>query len=94
MPPGGWPICKELGRLTLELTGDAALAQAVAGANTAREALEILTAARARPWWPGGRLMLAALRELCRARARSSTAVVLDFDGAPLGGESRREAAA
>ena len=31
---------KELGRWTLDLTGDAALAQAVAGANTARQTLD------------------------------------------------------
>ena len=61
---------KELGRWTLDLTGDAALAQAVAGANTARQTLELLTAAGAGEVVAGvGDRMLAALRELCRAGA-------------------------
>ena len=75
---------KELGRLTLSLTGNAALAQAVAGANTARQTLEILTAAGA-----GGVVaqvgvrMLAALRDYA-GPGPQLRAVVLDFDGVTL----------
>jgi cobalt-precorrin-5B (C1)-methyltransferase len=85
---------KELGRLTLYLTGNAALAQAVAGANTARQALEILTEAGA-----GGVIaqvgakMLAALREYAGPGPKLG-AVVFDFDGSPLWrGENPGEAA-
>ena len=74
---------KELGRWTLNLTGDVALAQAVAGANTARQALEILTGAGA-----GGVVaqvgarMLAALQDHAGPGPKLD-AVVLDFDGSP-----------
>jgi cobalt-precorrin-5B (C1)-methyltransferase len=84
-----------LGRWTLELAGDAALAQAVAGANTARQALEILTGARsggvvARV----GELMLAALRDYAGPAPKLGV-MVFDFDGAPLWrGESLGEMAA
>ncbi len=84
----------ELGRWTLNLTGNVALAQAVAGANTARQALELLTAARAGGVVAqvGGR-MLAALREYAGPWPRLG-AVVLDFDGSPCWqGESPGEAA-
>ena len=75
---------KELGRWTLDLTGDAALAQAVAGANTARQALELLTAAGAgRVVAQVGVEMLAALREYAGGRAEAGP-VILDFAGQPL----------
>jgi cobalt-precorrin-5B (C1)-methyltransferase len=73
----------ELGRWTLDLTGNTSLAQAVAKANTARQALELLTAARA-----GGVVaqvgarMLAALRDYAGPGPKLN-AVVLDFDGSP-----------
>lgn len=74
---------KELGRLTLELTGDAALAQAVAGANTARQTLELLTAAGAEQVVARvGAGMLAALRDYAGPGPKLN-AVVLDFDGSP-----------
>jgi len=86
---------KELGRRTRELTGDATLAGAVAGANTARQALEILSAAGA-----GGVVaqvgagMLAALRDYA-GPGPGLTAVMFDFDGSPLWrGESPGEAGA
>jgi cobalt-precorrin-5B (C1)-methyltransferase len=84
-----------LGRLTLDLTGDAGLAQAVAGANTARQALSILTGARAGVVVARvGEQMLAALRDYA-GPAPGMGAVVLDFDGSLLWrGESRGEAAA
>jgi cobalt-precorrin-5B (C1)-methyltransferase len=74
---------KELGRGTLDLTGDAGLAQAVAGANTARQALELLTVAGAESVVAqvGGR-MLAALRDYAGPGPKLN-AVVLDFDGSP-----------
>jgi cobalt-precorrin-5B (C1)-methyltransferase len=85
---------RELGRWTQNLTGDAALAQAVAGANTARQALELLTAAGA-----GGVVaqvgdrMLAALRNYA-GPGPELEAVVLDFDGSPRWrGESPGEVA-
>ena len=83
---------KELGRWTLDLTGDAALAQAVAGANTARQTLELLTAAGAgERSGPGGRPDAGGLAGLCRAGAEL-TAVMLDFAGQPLWrGESQGE---
>ncbi|MGA8571133.1 MAG: cobalt-precorrin-5B (C(1))-methyltransferase [Desulfobaccales bacterium] len=75
---------KELGRWTLDLTGEELLAQAVGRANTARQALQILAEAR------GGQVvgrvgarMLAALRDYA-GPAPQLTAVVLDFDGAIL----------
>lgn len=75
---------KELGRWTLDLTKDALLAQAVARGNTARQALEILTEARAgRVVSQVGTRMLAALRDYAGPAPRL-TALVLDFDGAPL----------
>ncbi|MFA5111945.1 MAG: cobalt-precorrin-5B (C(1))-methyltransferase CbiD, partial [Desulfobaccales bacterium] len=74
---------KELGRLTLELTGDAALAQAVAGANTARQTLELLTAAGVEEVVAQvGAGMLAALRDYAGPGPQLN-AVVLDFDGSP-----------
>jgi cobalt-precorrin-5B (C1)-methyltransferase len=86
---------QELGRWTLDLTGDAVLAQAVAGANTARQALELLTAAGA-----GGVVaqvgarMLAALRNYAGPGTKLK-AVGFDFAGAPLWrGESPGEVAA
>jgi cobalt-precorrin-5B (C1)-methyltransferase len=86
---------KELGRWTLDLTGDAALAAAVAGANTARQALEILTGARAgQVVAQVGAGMLAALRGYAGPKPQLG-AVVLDFDGSPLWqGQSPGEAAA
>jgi cobalt-precorrin-5B (C1)-methyltransferase len=75
---------KALGRWSLDRTGDAALAQAVAGANTARQALELLTAAGA-----GGVVaqvgakMLTALRKYAGPGPELG-AVMLDFDGSPL----------
>ena len=75
---------KELGRWTLDLTGDAALAQAVAGANTARQALELLTAAGAgRVVAQVGARMLAALRDYA-GPGPGLAAVILDFAGQPL----------
>jgi cobalt-precorrin-5B (C1)-methyltransferase len=75
---------KELGRWTQDLTGNALLAQAVARANTARQALEILSEA------PAGQVvarvgerMLAALRDYA-GLALQLTVVILDFDGVIL----------
>jgi cobalt-precorrin-5B (C1)-methyltransferase len=85
---------RELGRLTLDLTGDAALAADVAGANTARQALGLLTGARAgRVVEQVGARMLAALRSYAGPRPRLG-AVVLDFDGSPLWRGESLEAAA
>jgi cobalt-precorrin-5B (C1)-methyltransferase len=86
---------KELGRWTLDRTGDAALAQAVAGANTARQALELLTGAGAgQVVEQVGDRMLAALRNYAGPGPKVK-AVVLDFDGALLWrGASAGEAAA
>jgi len=85
---------QELGRWTRDLTGDAALAQAVTGANTARQALEILTRAGA-----GGvvamvgKRMLAALRDY-GGPGPALDVLIFDFDGSPLWrGESPKEAA-
>jgi cobalt-precorrin-5B (C1)-methyltransferase len=73
-----------LGRLTLDLTGDAALAREVAGANTARQALALLSAAQAGDVVDRvGEQMLAALREYAGPRPRLD-AVILDFAGQPL----------
>jgi cobalt-precorrin-5B (C1)-methyltransferase len=85
---------KELGRWTLNLTGDALLAQAVAIANTARQALEILNQARAgQVVAQVGERMLAALRDYA-GPGPQLTVVVLDFDGATLWrGESNGVAA-
>ena len=75
---------KELGRWTLDLTGDAALAQAVAGANTARQTLELLSAAGARGVVAQvGAKMLAALREYAGPRPQL-TAIILGFAGQQL----------
>jgi cobalt-precorrin-5B (C1)-methyltransferase len=75
---------KELGRWTLNLTGDALLAQSVARSNTARQALEILTEARAgQVVAQVGARMLAALRDYAGLGPKI-TAVVLDFDGMTL----------
>ncbi len=84
----------KLGRLTLDLTGDAQLAQAVARANTARQALTILTAAQSgHVVAQVGERMLAALRDFAGSGPRL-TAIVLDFDGTTLWqGESVGEAA-
>jgi len=85
---------KELGRWTLNLTGDALLAQAVARANTARQALEILNQAGAgQVVAQVGERMLAALRDYT-GPSPQLTVVVLDFDGATLWrGESNGVAA-
>jgi hypothetical protein len=70
--------------LTLDLTGNATLAQAVAGANTARQTLELLTTAGAgQVVAQVGAGMLAALREYAGSGPQLN-AVVLDFDGATL----------
>ena len=75
---------KALGRWTLELTGDAALAQAVAGANTARQTLELLSAAGAdRVVARVGDRMLAALRDYAGPGPRLA-AIILDFAGQQL----------
>jgi cobalt-precorrin-5B (C1)-methyltransferase len=75
---------KALGRWTLELTGDAALAQAVAGANTARQVLEILTgASAARVVARVGDRMLAALRDYAGPGPQLA-AIILDFAGQQL----------
>jgi cobalt-precorrin-5B (C1)-methyltransferase len=81
---------KELGRLTKELTGDGRLAQEVARANTARQALEILSGARAdRVAAAVGERMLAELRTHA-GPGPELAAVILDFAGEPLWqGESK-----
>ena len=83
---------KALGRWTLDLTGDAALAQAVAGANTARQALELLNAAGARQVVARvGDQMLAALRDYA-GPGPQLIAIILDFAGQQLWrGESQGE---
>jgi cobalt-precorrin-5B (C1)-methyltransferase len=83
---------KKLGRLTGEKTGNSRLAQEVARANTARQALEILLAAQAQPVVAEtGAMMLAALRDYA-GPGPNLGAVILDFAGAPLWrGESRGE---
>jgi cobalt-precorrin-5B (C1)-methyltransferase len=74
----------QLGRWTRELTGDAPLAQVVAQANTARQALEILTKARSgQVVAQVGERMLAGLRDFAGSGPRL-IAVILDFDGASL----------
>jgi len=76
---------KELGRLTLSLTGNTSLAQAVAGANTARQTLEILTEARAgQVVAQVGAAMLAALRDYAGPGPRLN-AVVLALTARPCG---------
>jgi cobalt-precorrin-5B (C1)-methyltransferase len=75
---------KELARWTQEITGDGALAQAVAQANTAREVLENLPAASAQAViGEVGRRMLAALRNHA-GPAPGLAAVIMDFNGTPL----------
>ncbi|MCX5890849.1 MAG: cobalt-precorrin-5B (C(1))-methyltransferase [Deltaproteobacteria bacterium] len=83
---------KQLGRLVLEKTGDARLAQEVSQANTGRQALEILLAARAVPVVAAvGSRLLAALRSFAGS-GPTLAAVILDFNGLPLWqGESPRE---
>jgi cobalt-precorrin-5B (C1)-methyltransferase len=80
---------RELARLINEVTGDPALAQAVARANTAREVLENLPAASSQAILAEvGRRMLTALRNHA-GPAPELAAVIMNFDGAPLfwGGE-------
>jgi cobalt-precorrin-5B (C1)-methyltransferase len=75
---------KELGRLTGEKTGDPRLAQEVSRANTARQALEILLAAKAQQVVAEvGERMLAALRDYAGS-GPDLAAVILDFSGQPL----------
>jgi len=75
---------RELGRLSQEITGDGRLAQEVAQANTARQALEILTAAQAGPVVAAvGARMLKALRTFAGPEPELE-AVILDFSGSPL----------
>jgi cobalt-precorrin-5B (C1)-methyltransferase len=75
---------RKLARLTETLTGDAALVREVAGANTARQALEILTQARAGQVVTAvGEAMLAALRDYAGPGPELG-AVVFDFEGSPL----------
>jgi cobalt-precorrin-5B (C1)-methyltransferase len=75
---------KRLGRLTAEQMGDAKLGGEVARANTGRQALEILLAARARPVVAAvGEGMLAALRDYA-GPGPDLVAVILDFSGAVL----------
>ena len=80
----GLPNLAELGSLTREQTGDRQLAEDVARANTARQALEILTGAgAARVVAEVGCRLLAALR-LYAGPEPGIAAVVLDFSGAAL----------
>jgi cobalt-precorrin-5B (C1)-methyltransferase len=75
---------KELARWTHEVTGDPDLAQAVARANTTREVLENLPAASAQAVLEAvGRRMLTALRNHA-GPAPELTAVIMNFEGAPL----------
>jgi cobalt-precorrin-5B (C1)-methyltransferase len=75
---------KELGRWTMNLTGDAVLAKAVARANTARQVLELLTGARAgNVVAQVGEHMLAALRNYAGSGPKL-TVLMLDFDGSTL----------
>ena len=75
---------KKLGRLTREKTGDVALAREVARSNTARQALEILLAARAQIVVAAmGEQMLAALRDYA-GPGPDLSAMILDFAGVPL----------
>jgi cobalt-precorrin-5B (C1)-methyltransferase len=75
---------KELGRWTLSLTGNTVLAQTVAGANTARQALELLTEAGAGGVVAGvGTKMLAALREYA-GPGPQLTAMMFNFNGSLL----------
>jgi cobalt-precorrin-5B (C1)-methyltransferase len=84
---------KALGRRTLDLTGNAELAREVAGANTARQALQILMGAQAGQVVARvGDRLLAALRDYAGPGPKL-TAIMFDFDGSPLWrGASRGEA--
>jgi cobalt-precorrin-5B (C1)-methyltransferase len=86
---------KELGRWTLDLTGDAVLAGEVAQANTARQALEILLRGQAAAVVSRvGARMLAALRDYA-GPGPAINAIILNFDGSLLWQEeSQGEAAA
>jgi cobalt-precorrin-5B (C1)-methyltransferase len=78
----GLPNLRALGRLTAELTGNRVLAQAVARANTARQCLEMLTAADAHTVIATvGERLLATLTGFAGTIPRL-TAVIFDFDGA------------
>ncbi|MBM4285713.1 MAG: cobalt-precorrin-5B (C(1))-methyltransferase [Deltaproteobacteria bacterium] len=78
----GLPNLKALGALTLEITGNPVLAVAVAGANTARQALELLLAGGAAAVLHlVGRRMLGALSAFAGPVPRLG-AVLFDFDGA------------
>ncbi len=80
----GLPNLKELGDWTLEQTGDLVLAGALARANTARQALELLREARASAVVAEvGSRMLAALRGFA-GPVPDLTAVILDFSGEVL----------
>jgi hypothetical protein len=73
-----------LGRLVLETTGDVRLAQEVSGANTGRQALGMLLAARALPAVAAvGTRLLTALRTYA-GPGPNLAAVILDFAGLPL----------
>jgi cobalt-precorrin-5B (C1)-methyltransferase len=75
---------KALGRLVLETTGDVHLSQEVSGANTGRQALEMLLAAQAMPAVAAvGTRLLAVLRTYAGPGPKLA-AVILDFAGLPL----------
>jgi cobalt-precorrin-5B (C1)-methyltransferase len=74
----------QLGRWTLEQTGEARLAREVSRANTARQALELVLAAQAPQVVAAvGARMLAALRSHA-GPGPALAAVILDFAGLPL----------
>jgi cobalt-precorrin-5B (C1)-methyltransferase len=80
----GLASLKELGRWTLEVTGDPLLARAVNRANTAREALEILPAPQSQAMVAQvGRRMLMALRQDA-GPGPGLDVIILGFDGLPL----------
>jgi cobalt-precorrin-5B (C1)-methyltransferase len=80
----GLPNLAELGRWVRESGGSAALAREVARANTARQALEILTSAQALKIVSQiGQFMLASLRSYA-SEGVDLSAVILDFGGSPL----------
>jgi cobalt-precorrin-5B (C1)-methyltransferase len=80
----GLPNLAALGRWTLVQTGNRDLAQSVARANTARQALEILAGADAPEVVAEvGARMLAALRAFA-GQAPELTGVILDFSGVTL----------
>jgi cobalt-precorrin-5B (C1)-methyltransferase len=81
----GLPNLAALADLTRDLTGDLALALEVARANTARQALEILTGAgvATRLVAAVGRGLLTALRAFAGPEPRLA-AFILDFSGAAL----------